>query len=400
MSRMQTSRTFDKVAAAWARHPRYLSSRGGTRSGKTYSMMQLLAIVCSNDKKHTVTSVVSETMPHLKRGVIRDFKDIMGEHFDPNRWSETDKIYSFPGGGLLEFFSADSPGKVHGPARDRLFLNEAQNIPYDVARHLFVRTRGIIAIDYNPTHSFWLDQEIEGRDNCECVHSTYLDNQFLTPEQVAEIEDQRKDAAWWRVYGEGKVGVLQGVIYDFEQIDAMPEADGLVEFYGLDFGFTVDPTAIVRVLVDTRRKIAYIDEVCYRTRMLNEHIVAAMQQAGIPLRSVPIYADCASPKDIADIAKAGFNVKPCTKEAPVKSDKMLFQIQFVKGYTLKVTKRSLNIIRELRGYTWATDKDGNQLNHPIDLFNHALDAMRYGIYTHLAQNAGKGTYTISSGLMR
>ena len=163
------SKVFVETKKAWLSKPRYISSCGGTRSGKTFSNLQLLILV-ANTRKVTI-SVVSETMPHLKRGAIRDFQNIMGTEFDETRWNKTDAIYTFPNGSIIEYFSADSPAKVHGPARDILFLNEAQNISYDIARQLFVRTSERILIDYNPTHTFWVNERIEPSEDCICIHS-------------------------------------------------------------------------------------------------------------------------------------------------------------------------------------------------------------------------------------
>lgn len=389
--------TYDRMIDALARTSRFVSSCGGTRSGKTFAALQVLWLIAARSKKPLVISVVSETFPHLKRGAIRDFPTALGEQFDEASWSKADSTYTFDSGTVIEFFSADSPAKVHGPARDILFLNECQNIPYDVARHLFVRTRGLIITDYNPTHSFWVQEKVETRPECVTIHSTYKDNPFLTAEQVAEIESNRGDGTWWTVYGEGKVGTLDGVVYSFETIDALPsgpEASSLVEVQGLDFGFTNDPTARVRLLVDTRRKTVYARERCYATRMQNRHIVDDLRTDGVARRT-PIYADCAEPKSIADIADAGFNVRPCDKDAPVRSDKLTFQLQWMQGWKLLVTKDSLNLIDELRNYTWEKDRDGKPTNHPIDKFNHLLDAMRYALWTHFGRDAGRGRYTIS-----
>lgn len=394
---MRTTLTFSKLVQAWAAHPRYIDSGGGTRSGKTYAFLQLLSLVIPNDKTKTINSVVSETGPHLSRGAIRDFKAIMAEdgRWDDNAWNASHSIYTFPNGSILEFFSADQPGKVHGPARDRLFLNEANNIPFEVARQLIIRTKDIVAWDYNPTRVFWAHEHYQGRDNCITIHSTYNDNQFLSKEQVAEIESYKDDKNWWRVYGLGLVGELEGTIYDFEQIDEMPTASNLVNIYGMDFGFTNDPTALDYLLVDTARKIIYAEQLIYETALLNRDIVERMEALGVPKRSVPIYADCAEPKSIAEISRAGFNVKPCQKDAPVRSEKMKFQIDFVKSYKLCVLKSSTDLIKELRNYTWAKDKDGNNLNVPIDKWNHALDALRYAVYTHFAQEYNHGNYNFS-----
>lgn len=387
---MEVTSVFWKLCDAWSKHPRYIDSEGGTRSSKTYSALQLFIAKAKSDTRPTINSVVSETMPHLKRGAIRDFKQIMAEGWDSDRWRETDKIYTFPNGAIIEFFSADSPGKVHGPSRDRLFLNEAQNIPYEVARQLFVRTRGIILFDYNPTHAFWAHEHIKGGDDCISIHSTYKDNQYLTPEQVKEIERNRNDRNWWRVYGEGKVGQLEGVIYDFEQIDALPDkSDGMVETYGLDFGFTNDPTACVHCLIDTRKKEVFIDQLIYRKGLLNQHIAALLEQGGVPKRSVTIFADAAEPKSIAELCQYGYNVKPCYK-ATKKNE----QISFVRQYKMHITKRSIDTIREARNYVWAKDKDGEPLNEPIAINDHAMDALRYGCFSPFSEFRKQGYYNI------
>lgn len=393
---METTKVFEKIVDAWDQGARIIDNEGGTRSGKTYATLQFLVLYVSGTRTPVVASVVSETLPHLKRGAIRDFENIMRAEglWEEKRWSKVDHIYKFPNGSLLEFFSADTPGKVHGPARSDLFINECQNIPYDIYRQLAVRTTHRIILDYNPTHHFWVHDKIKPRRDCVSIHSTYKDNTHLTPAQIAEIEANKDDKRWWRVYGEGKEGILEGLIYDFQQIDELPDDPGLKTFYGLDFGFTNDPTACVQIKADTGRRILYVDEVIYQTGLLNSDIVERFKAYGVP-RAVPVYADCAEPKSIAEIFRAGYNVKPCDKNAPTKSDKLKFQIQFVQGWRIFVTKRSVNLIKELRNYTWAQDKDGNALNYPIDSWNHALDAMRYGVFTHLAERAKKGYYNIS-----
>lgn len=390
---MITTPVYDKTMDAIIKTSRFVSSCGGTRSGKTIANLQALYKIACQDRTPSLTSVVSETFPHLKRGAIRDFSTALGEEYDERRWNKSESIYTCPSGSLIEFFSADAPSKVHGPARDRLFLNEIQNIDYETARQLFVRTTGLVLMDYNPTASFWGNELIEPRDECVTIHSTYKDNSFLTAEQIREIEANQNDKNWWKVYGLGEFGTLDGLIYDFQLIDEMPEPAGLTEVWGLDFGFTHDPTAIVRVLADTRKKILYAEEICYRTGMLNADITAALQEAQLQ-RHTHVWADAAEPKSIAEIGRAGgFNIRACDKSAPVKSSRLTFQLQWMQGWTLYVTKASVNLIKELRNYTWAKDRDGNLTNVPIDTWNHACDAMRYAAYSEIAGN--KGTYHIS-----
>lgn len=402
---MQTTRVFDMTSSAWRKKPRYISSCGGTRSGKTFSVVQLLFLHLLGEErrggKPTITSIVSESVPHLKRGAIRDFKTLLTTEgiWDENKWSETDKTYRFNNGSVLEFFSVDNDaGKVYGSARDNLFVNECQHIEYETFRQLAVRTRGRIIMDYNPTHHFWVMDHVENKDNCIRIHSTYKDNLYLSAEQVREIEDQQDDVNWWRVFGEGKEGQLEGLIYDFERVERLPEVtemDKLVEVEGLDFGFTNDPTARVHVVADPRKKILWVQERCYKTHMQNKHIVEDLRASGVPSR-LPIYADCAEPKSIKDIKDAGFNVVACDKDAPVKSDKLKFQLQWLQGWKLYVTKDSVNLIDELQNYTWEKDKaTGNLLNQPIDKYNHLLDALRYAVWSHFGQRANRGQYNIS-----
>lgn len=416
MAELQFSKVFWKIYDACSSKPRYISNKGGTRSTKTYSTLQFLYILIPKvDKAGDITSVVSESFPHLKLGAIRDFENIVGHPLiGDSHWNETSHTWTFDNGAKLEFFSADSD-KAHGAQRKRLFLNEANHIDYETFRQLAVRTSSIIFIDYNPASVCWIQKKVECRENCILIKSTYKDNPFLTPEQIAEIESNKDDTNWWKVYGQGIEGTLDGLIYDFEQIDALPPkgvdkpesektdeekyADSLTEIHGLDFGFTNDPTARVKILVDHKRKHLYVQEQCYRTHMQNKHIIEDLKSQGIG-RYTEVYADCAEPKSIADIRDGGFNVIACDKDAPVKSDKLKFQLQWMQGWKLYVTKDSLNLIEELRNYTWAKDKDGTLLNQPIDKFNHLLDALRYAVWSKYGRNAGQGQYSVSFGRRR
>ena len=370
------------------KHPRVVSNRGGTRSTKTYSTLQFLhTLIPEADTVGDVTSVVSETLPHLKKGAIRDFERIIGKPLKLDaHWSESSHTYTYENGAKLEFFSADAPGKVQGPARKRLFINECNHISYDTYRQLAVRTQGTIYLDYNPTTSFWANEKIEPRDNTVLIISTYKDNPFLTPEQVREIEANAEDANWWKVFGLGEIGTLEGVIYNFEQIDEMPDPDGMVETYGLDFGFTNDPTALIHTYIDTDRKAVYFDELLYHRGMQNDAIAEALQSFNIP-RHVPIYADSSEPKTIEWLQQFGWNIDKC-----FKTTKKAEQVQMLRGYKHYITKRSINLIREHRGYVWAVDKTGKPLNEPIAYNDHAEDAARYSVISYVVASGGQSTY--------
>lgn len=390
---MEFSEVFWKLHAAAEQRPRYISQRGGTRSGKTYSTLQLLhTLIPKADKAGEVTSVVSETLPHLKRGAIRDFEKIVGGPLAMDaRWNATDLTYTYDNGAKLEFFSADNPGKVQGPARKRLFVNECNHIGWETFVQLDVRTTKTVFLDYNPCESFWGIEKVETRPNCITIVTTYRDNlAFLTPAQVQAIEANKDNKQWWEVYGEGKIGRLEGTVYAFDLVDALPA--GLTEVYGMDFGFTHDPTALVRIAADTGRREAWVEQVIYETGLLNRDIVARMDAAGVSKRGVEIFADCAEPKSIEEIFQAGYNIKPCDKDAPVRSEKLRFQLQWMQGWRLHFTKASLDLIEEGRNYIWARDKNGDPLNYPIDDYNHALDAMRYGLWSKFGSNAGEGAY--------
>lgn len=381
-----------KLLPAWNEGKRFLDVCGGTRSGKTYAILQLLILVVANDKRSTINSVCAETMPQLKRGAIRDFITIMrrAEIWEEARWNKTDCIYTFGNGAVIEFFSLDSDSKVHGLARDRLFIDEAQNIRYEVVRQLLVRTRGRVLFGYNPAREFWVHTEIQPREECVSINSTYRDNEFLTAEQVAEIESNRKDERWWRVYGEGLVGAYEGVIYDFEQIDSMPERGNMVEVYGLDFGFTHDPSVAVRCYIHTGRKEIYAEQLFYRTRMLNGDIVAEFKTQGVPTHAT-IIADSAEPKSIEEIRRSGYR----NIEGAYKATKIAEQIAHLKQYRLHITKQSVEAIRELRQFVWAQDRDGRMLNEPMKGGDHFADALRYAVFSTTTGNRGNYTLSIS-----
>jgi phage terminase large subunit len=347
-------------------------------------------------------SVVSETLPHLKKGAIRDFEEILQKEGiistslrDDPRWNATDRVFTFANGTIIEFFSADSPGKVHGPSRDILFINEGQNIRWETARQLMIRTREFIIVDYNPTHEFWAHTELATDPRFRTIISTYKDNPFLTPAQIEDIERGKKNANWWRVYGLGQTGQLEGVIYSFEQIDTMPTDAGLVRIGGLDYGFTNSKTAGVDILADVRRKRLYVDEMFYGSGMHNFEIVAALNAHGFPKKGPRLYADCAEPKANSEIKLAGFNVWPSDK-----GKEITFQISWMQGWDLLVTKRSVNVIKELRNYIWDTDRDGNQLNQPIKEFDHAMDAMRYAAVGQLADFRPPKKTTVRQGKLK
>lgn len=364
-----------QTSKAFRTGQRYVINEGGTRSSKTFSVLTVL-INIANSRPFLVCSVVSETFPHLRKGAIRDFQSIMQRAWlwSEVNWSKSESTYTFASGSIIEFFSVDAPGKVHGPARDILFINEAQNIDYEIARHLFVRTTGTIFIDFNPTHEFWAHTELKPDAGTTWIHSTYKDNPYLTAEQVKEIERNRHNLHWWTVYGEGKIGRLEGLVFpSFALCDQMP--DGGVQCYGLDFGYTNDPTALVEVKLIGEN--LYIRQHVYRTGLLNRDIAAMMEAAGVVKHYDEVFADSAEPKTIEELRQSGYNIRPADKG----KDSILTGIQFINQHRLHVTKDSTDLIKELRNYTYITDSTGAATNKPIDAFNHAIDALRYAVFT-------------------
>ena len=348
---------------------------GGTSASKTISIL-LWIIQRANQQKNELISIVSESFPHLKRGVIRDFLNIMEEHgyFKDDAWNKTDFTYTFPTGTKVEFFSADQPGKVRGPRRDILFVNEANNISYETYTQLEIRTKKIIWLDWNPVSEFWFYTEIKDRrDDADFLILTYKDNEALAPEIVATIEARRGNVNWFRVYGEGLLGEAEGRIYKNWKldIDEIPH-EARLERYGLDFGYTNDPTAIVAIYFYNGGYI--LDEITYRHGLSNKDIadILANQIEGL------VVADSAEPKSIDELRLHGVNVMAANKG----QGSVLQGIQNVQAQRISVTKRSLNIIKEYQQYLWMKDKDNdNPINEPQGFLNHAMDAIRYGLET-------------------
>ena len=390
---MTTTTTFQKLCEALYYRPRYIDNRGGARSGKTTAEMQLIAILARQDSRPTITSVVSESLPHLKRGAIRDFQFVMRDlgWWNEERWNKTDYFYTFPSGSIIEFFGADTPGKLQGPARDRLVVNEANRIEWEAVRQLMVRTSGLVIYDYNPSGPFWGTDILPLRQRYRLVHSTYKDNECLPPEVRREIEANKSAGNWWRVFGLGLVGKTEGQVFDFKMVDDMPDPSGLVESWGMDFGFTNDPTTIIRTLCHTGRREIYADQLCWQTGMKNQEIAAALKDMGITRKgSGPtVWADCAEPKSIAEVAGFGLNVVACDKATKVRE-----QLQSLAGWTIYVTKRSTDLINEGRKYCYKQRSDGTWTNEPIEFFNHGIDALRYAVYTGVILQSQTGQYCI------
>jgi phage terminase large subunit len=354
--------------------------QGGTSSSKTFSIIPLL-ISYAIENPMSEISIVSESIPHLKRGAIKDFQKIMilCDLYKDSQFNKSDLKYRFKNGSYIEFFSVDQPDKLRGARRDILFVNECNNIDFESYQQLSVRTKKFIYLDYNPTNEFWVHTELINDKDTDFVVLTYKDNEALDKAIVKEIEKAKEKAKtstywanWWNVYGLGQLGSLEGVIFNnWQIIDNIPTEATLLGF-GLDFGFSNDPSSLIAVFQYNDKIIC--DERIYATGLLNTDIIRLMNQD----KRLPIWADSAEPKSIEEIRRAGFNIKSVEKG----KDSIVYGISVLQDKDILVTKSSVNLIKELRSYSWDTDKAGKKLNKPIDDFNHAIDALRYFAMMH------------------
>lgn len=356
---------------------------GGTSASKTISILLWLIAYCQHEK-NKIVSIVSETFPHLKRGTIRDFEIIMREHgyFKESSWNKTDCTYAFETGSKLEFFSADQPSKVRGPRRDVLFINEANNIPLETYTQLEIRTRKIVWLDWNPVAEFWWYTDVAPYTPHDFLTLTYRDNEAMSREEVLALEIHKKNpskANWWRVYGEGLLGEAEGRIFKgWQLVDEVPHFARL-EGYGLDFGYTNDPTAIIATYKFDQGFILH--EETYTKGLSNKQIADIL----LNLPRALVIADSAEPKSIDEIKSYGVNIVPALKGRGSISQ----GIQFVQDQQISATKTSTNLIKEYRNYLWQTDRDGKTINEPAVVFNHAMDAVRYGLSKYFVDDTPK-----------
>jgi phage terminase large subunit len=366
--------------------------QGGSSASKTYSILAVEIDHCTKNP-YTETSVVAESIPHLKRGAMRDFMKIMTVtgRFNAARWNATDFRYKFANGSYIEFFSADDDSKLRGARRDRLYMNEANNLSFHAYTELAARTKQSVILDWNPVNEFWFHSELMQDEDVDFLILTYKDNEACPKSARDFIEKARVKADtseywanWYKVYGLGQVGTLQGAIYeDFEVVEGIDVSRAKFVALGLDWGFSNDPTALVAIY--RQGDCLLIQELLYSTGLTNQDIADKLRTLGIT-RAWEIVADSAEPKSIEEIYRLGFNIKPAEKGP----DSVRNGIDILKRFKLQVTKDSTNLIKELRSYTWATDKEGKNTGVPIDSFNHACDAMRYVALNKLrVSNSGK-----------
>jgi phage terminase large subunit len=363
--------------------------QGGSSAGKTFGIIPI-EIDYAIKNPLTETSIVAESIPHLKRGAIRDFKKIMKE---TNRWIDTswnasDFRYTFGNESFIEFFSADNSSKLRGARRDRLYINECNNIDFNSYTELAMRTKQSIFLDWNPSSEFWFHTDLMNDNDVDFIILNYLDNEaapqsaidfILKAQEKGKVSDYW--ANWYNVYGLGQIGNLEGVIFsNYQLIDTIP-SDARLLGCGVDFGYSVDPTAIVEVYQYNDQRI--IKEICYRTGMLNSDIAKVLP------KGVPVYADSAEPKSIEEIRRFGISIKGVTKG----KDSINYGIQVMQGQNYMITKDSSNLIKELRGYCWDKGKDGKTLPIPVG-DDHIIDAWRYFEMESLGLKKNFGTYDV------
>ena len=348
---------------------------GGTSASKTISIIQILIHQAQTDKKATLTSITSESVPHLKRGAMRDFLNIMQEHhyFKDDNWNKSDFTYTFETGSKIEFFSLDMPHKVRGPRRDRLFINEANNIPMETFEQLEVRTKDVIWLDWNPTREFWFYTDYKDKPNVDFLILTYKDNEALDPNIVASIESRRDNKNWWQVYGEGQLGEVEGKIYTGWQLDVDLPHEARLERRGLDFGYAHDPACLVDIYYYNGGYI--VDELLFRVGMKNRQLADVILNQPDP--NVLIVADSAEPKSIEEMQEYGVNIIGANKGPGSVTQ----GIQWVQAQQISVTKRSKNVREAYKNYMWKTDREGNILSEPDHYMSDAMDAIRYGLET-------------------
>lgn len=345
---------------------------GGTSASKTISILIWL-IDYAQSLPGKKLDVMSESYPHLEDGAIKDFKGIMMDrnYWNDKNWNETKHFYNFETGSVLKFISVDKLGKARGPRRDVLFINEANNIDYQIYDQLAVRTKDVIWLDWNPANEFWYYTEIQDKGvDHDFIILTYLDCLNVLPPSIVEaIESHKDDKNWWKVYGLGQLGELEGKIYkDWKIIDELPHEARLVR-RGLDFGYTNDPSVAVDIYEYNNAYV--LDEVFYQKGMLNKQIADTLKNHN---PSILTKGDSAEPKSIDELKMYGINIIG-SKKGP---DSVRQGIQNVQSKRIFVTKRSVNVIKEYRNYLWKTDKNGKILNEPEHAFSHSMDAIRYG----------------------
>lgn len=377
MTRIRTNVVFDHLLQS---DKKIVIEQGGTRSGKTYNILLWVIFDYCTSNRDKVVTICRKTFPALRATVMRDFLDILRTH---NIYREefhnksNSEYYLF--GNLIEFISLDQPQKVRGRKRDLLYSNEINELTWEDWQQLIFRTNDRIVGDFNPSDEYhWLYDKVIPREDCDFYRTTYLDNPFLDPTLIQEIERLRDtDEQYWQIYGLGERARSRSTIFNYVEIDKIPEDAEFIS-YGMDYGFTNDPTTLVATFKKDHN--LYFKELLYRTGMTTNDIHQFLKSKGV---DGPIYADTAEPRLNEELRRMGWNIRKSEKDIRAGID-------MLKRHKIHLTKDSNNAIMEFRNYKWKEDKSGVITNQPIDLHNHIVDACRYSTYSILSKpNFGK-----------
>ena len=380
---INTTVTFENLLDSQSRVTQHI---GGTRSGKTYAVLQFL-IVKAIENKETIT-IVRKTIPSLKRTVIKDFKDILQglNIWQDENYNITDRIYNLYD-STIQFLSTDDADKLRGIKSTILFIDEASEIDEESYFQLSIRTSGKIILAYNPTVSpyHWLRTMPE----VERYVTTYRDNIYLPKEMVDAIENlQHTNEKYWKIYGKGEFAPNDKAIFQFDLCDSI-DADFVG--FGIDFGFSSDPTALCAVYKNS--DTIFLEELIYEKGLVTNDIVAKLNSLDIQ-KSEEIWGDSAEPRLIEELYRSGFNIKPVVKG----KDSIKFGIGVMQNYKIQILKTSQNLINEMYAYQYSTDKHGYTTDTPEGGLDHLIDAARYCCMMKLSQKAQKkGTYAITIG---
>jgi phage terminase large subunit len=381
---VNTTITFDNLLEAKKRITQHI---GGTRSGKTYAILQYLIVKALQEPQNI--TIVRRTVPSLKRSVIKDFKEIMLELgiWSNESYNISDRVYSFSNGALISFVNTDDAEKLRGVKSDILFIDEASEQHQEAYFQLSIRTTGEIILAFNPTVSPY--HFLRSMDDVQIFNTTYKDNPYLPEQMVKEIESlEIKNPKYWKIYGLGEYAANEKAVFNnFQILEEMPVHE-LVGF-GLDFGFSNDPTALVAV--HRHHDMLYCRELMYDTGLTTTDIIKRLKSLNIG-RTDEIWADSAEPRLIEEIYRSGFNIKP-VKKGP---DSINFGISVLQNFALNVDSKSTHLIDELYSYEYRTDKNGIVLDKPQDFNNHLIDALRYLAMSRLSiKQQNKGKYVLS-----
>lgn len=384
---LQCSNVFDKNYKAYKDGFRYIVNQGGTSSTKTFSTLQLLVAICLKYPKQI--DIVGLSVPHLKSGVLNDMPSVceqFGIVFE-DYFTSYDRVFKC-GKGCINFLAFDKLGKAHGGRRDILYMNEANHLHYNIVEQLMVRTREAVFIDYNPTNEFWVHSKIfkEQPEKAQLIKSTYLDNPFLEPSIIEMIESKKGNNNFWRVYGLGELGIAEGLVFENFEQKTFDKENFENYYFGLDWGFSNDPFAFVRVAVENN--CLYICDEIYQKKLLNKDSAPLVKEI---LKNQYVYCDSAEPKSIAEYNSLGVNALPVQKgQGSVESG-----IKHLQSYDkIYIHSDCYNTLDEFRNYAWKENKNGEALAMPIDAFNHSIDAIRYALNDVIGLN----TISVIKGL--